>query len=110
MKTLCGLAGLSAEPLVFVAGVWFAQFLRKQPSDEHGTMVVKSIPAGLALGVICSMAVHGLLMVAYHNLHFGPMLIGIIFGIGGGILTGVVISFFYVMANRLGLIKAEEGT
>ena len=101
--TIGGVLGL-------LVGVWFAQHLRGRLNggQSRGRIVGKGILVGIGLGVLCSTAVHILLMVAYHNLDFRPLLIGAVFGIGGGIATGLVISVAFILANKWGLIKTKE--
>ena len=93
-----------------LTGLWFAQHLRSRlnAGQSKGRIVGKGILVGIGLGVLCSTAVHILLMVAYHNLDLRPLLIGAAFGIGGGIATGLVISVVFILSNKWGLIKIEE--
>jgi hypothetical protein len=93
-----------------LTGVWFAQHLRGRlnAGQSKRRIVGKGILVGIGLGVLCSTAVHILLMIAYRNLHFGPMLIGMCFGIGAGIVAGLVISVVFILANKWKLIKMEE--
>jgi hypothetical protein len=93
-----------------LTGLWFAQHLRSRLNEgqSRGRIVGKGILVGISLGVICSTAVHILLIIAYHNLDIRPLLIGGIFGIGAGIATGLTISVVFILANKWGLIKTKE--
>ena len=93
-----------------LTGVWFAQHLRGRlnAGQSRGRIVGKGILVGIGLGVLCSTAVHILLMIAYHNLDLRPMLIGMCFGVGAGIVAGLIISVVFILSNKWGLIKTEE--
>lgn len=56
----------------FIAGVWYAQFLRRLLSNgcQAGGLIGKGVLAGIVLGVLCSTVVHVNLMAAYKNMHF----------------------------------------
>jgi hypothetical protein len=93
-----------------LTGVWFAQHLRSRlnAGQSKGRIVGKGILVGIGLGVLCSTAVHILLMIAYHNLDLRPMLIGMCFGVGAGIVAGLIISVVFILSLKMGLIKIKE--
>lgn len=102
--------GVAGGVFGLLAGVWFAQHLRQLLSGGHegGELVGRGVFAGIVLGILCSMVVHVLLMTAYRNLNFWPMVIGLGFGIAGGIAAGLVISVVFIASNKIGLIKIKE--
>lgn len=93
-----------------LTGICFGRFLRKllYGGHEAGGIVGKSILIGILLGVLCSTIVHINLMIAYRNIHFGPLLIGVCFGIGGGTVAGLIISVIFIVSHKIGLIKVKE--
>lgn len=90
----------------FLAGIWFAQYLRKECFTDYDNAGV--IRTGVGLGMLCSTVVHLLLMIAYQNVTFWPMLIGLIFGTIGGMITGLVIAAAFLLGCKFGFIKDHE--
>jgi len=94
----------------FLTGVWFMQFLKGllNKGKTKFRIVGWGILCGLVLGVLCSTIVHLILMVTYRNSQFNPMLIGLMFGIVGGLITGFFISVIFIAVYKMGFIKIKE--
>jgi hypothetical protein len=102
--------GIAGGVLGLLAGVWFAQFLRGLFARGRSGWAIlgKGILAGIGLGLICSTAVHAVLMIAYRNMDLRPMLIGAGFGFGTGLLAGLVLAGCFVVGYKNGFIKGKE--
>lgn len=96
--------------LGLLAGIWFLRHLRKLHATGCTPTAIlgRGVAVGIGLGVLCSTMVHILLMTAYLNLNFWPMLIGAGFGLAAGLAAGLVISTGFILSCKLGLIKAGE--
>lgn len=100
------LGGVFGGVFGFLAGVGFAQYLRSLAGRgyEGGEFVHKVVLGGITAGLLSASAVHALLMVAYRNMNFYPMLIGWGFGLVTGIVTGLVLCIIFILGRKFGFI------
>lgn len=104
------IGAVAGGTLGFLAGIWFTKYLRQLHAKGFtpAGIIGRGVAVGIGLGVLCSTLVHILLMTAYRNLNFWPILIGAGFGLAAGLATGLVISIIFILLHKLGLIKAGE--
>lgn len=93
-----------------LAGVWFAQYLRglSMKGYSQGRLVGRGALVGIVPGILCSTAVHAVLMTAYRSTDFIPMLVGAGFGIGAGFTAGLVLAGCFAVGCKMSWIKVEE--
>lgn len=98
------LGGVFGGVFGFLTGIWFAQYLRKKMNqDPTGTRIFgKGTVSGIILGVLCSTIIHILLMIAYRNVNFWPMLIGAGFGAVSGLVMGAVLTAVFLISKKSG--------
>jgi len=104
------LGGVFGGIFGFLTGIWFAQYLRKQMKQdtEAARIFGKGTMFGTVLGVLCSTIAHILLMIAYRNLNFWPMLIGAGFGTVSGLVVGAVLTTVFLISKKPGQNKPSE--
>ena len=102
--------GIAGGILGFLAGVWFVKYIRELLAGGYGAnwIIGKGTEVGIVPGIICSTMVHVVLMTAYRNGTFWPMLIGAGFGVGSGPCAGLLISGVFVLFHQTGIIKLKE--
>ncbi len=91
--------------LGLLAGMWFSRYTRGLFCRLAGAkLLTVSCLIGIALGMLCSTLVHIILMTAYRNLNFWPMLVGA----GFGAASGLIVSLTLLESRKIGLIKIIE--
>jgi hypothetical protein len=69
-----------------LTGVLFGVWLKRYLAD--GCNSGRAVGMEAVAGILCSTMVHVVLMICYGNSHFGPLLIGAIFGAISGVIIG----------------------
>lgn len=102
--------GVAGGVFGLLVGLWFAQFLRglRAKGSRAGGIIGKGILTGIGLGMLCSTAVHIILVIAYRGTNLTPMLIGLCFGALAGFVAGLVLSVVFVLINRTALSRVKE--
>jgi len=75
---------------------------------SQGRLVGRGALVGIVPGILCSTAVHAVLMTAYRSTDFIPMLVGAGFGIGAGFTAGLVLAGCFAVGCKMSWIKVEE--
>lgn len=75
---------------------------------QGGRLISQAMGRGIVAGILCSTLVHILLMIAYRNLTFRPLVTGAVFGCAAGLILGLFAGVIAAMCAGIRRCEPEE--